>query len=321
MTDKSAAELEREAEATRARVVATAESIRGKMTPGQLFDEFTGHFSGGTGSEMLNNLKAQVRDNPLPLTMIGAGFAWLMLGRGASPGTADFGHATPRGWGERDGASGTGLAAMTSDTAASVTEAAGGAAETLSEMASRVAGTASGVASSAAATASDMANSAAATASDMANTASDTLTQSAATAADIATKARRSAQQLMEDQPFVLAAVGLAVGAAIGAMLPHTQIEDERLGGYGEKLRDKAEDAVEKGVDQAKQVAVEAYHTATDEAGRQASGEGTLADKVSKVVKSGAERTENTIRQRLARPEESGEAGVGQKSRGGKPKA
>ncbi|RWB50991.1 DUF3618 domain-containing protein, partial [Mesorhizobium sp.] len=84
MTKKSAAELEREAEATRARVVATAESIRDKMTPGQLVDELAGLFSGGAGAEMLANLKAQVRDNPLPLTVIGAGLAWLMLGSGAS---------------------------------------------------------------------------------------------------------------------------------------------------------------------------------------------------------------------------------------------
>ena len=83
MTDKSAAELEREAEAARARVANTAESLRSKMTPGQLIDEMTGMFSGGDSSAALNNLKAQVRDNPLPLTLVGAGLAWLMLGQGS----------------------------------------------------------------------------------------------------------------------------------------------------------------------------------------------------------------------------------------------
>ncbi|TGS54611.1 DUF3618 domain-containing protein, partial [Mesorhizobium sp. M1D.F.Ca.ET.183.01.1.1] len=71
MSDKSAAELEREAEAARARVVDTADSIRDKMTPGQLFDEFTELFAGGD-SQMLRNLKAQMRDNPLPLAVVGA---------------------------------------------------------------------------------------------------------------------------------------------------------------------------------------------------------------------------------------------------------
>lgn len=291
MTDKSAAQLEREAEATRARVVATAESIRGKMTPGQLFDEFTGLFADSGGSEMLRNLKAQVRDNPLPLTMIGAGLAWLMLGRGASAATPASGYATRRGSGQHDGALAE-MDAMTSDTAASVGEVAG-----------RAAGNVAGMASGAVGTVSDMASSAAGTVSDMASGAADTLTNSAAASADMATKAGRSAQQLMEDQPLAVAAVGLAVGAAIGAMLPHTQIEDERLGGYREQLRDRAEDALEQGIDQAKQVAAEAYQTASDEAGRQASNEGTVADKVSSVVRSTADTTDEAVRRKLSSSE------------------
>ncbi|MDG4902130.1 DUF3618 domain-containing protein [Mesorhizobium sp. M1A.F.Ca.IN.022.07.1.1] len=294
MSDKSAAELEREAEATRARVVATAESIRGKMTPGQLFDEFTGIFSGGAGSDMLHNLKAQVRDNPLPLTVIGAGLAWLMLGSGASAATAAPGYATRRGSDRHDGTSTAGTGAMTSDTYASV-----------GDMASGAAGTVSGMASSAAGTMSDMASSAAGSVSDLASGAAETLTNSATATADMATRATRSAQQLMEDQPLAVAAVGLAIGAAIGAMLPHTQLEDERLGGYREQLRERAEDALEKGVDQVKQVAAEAYQAASDEAGRQASSEGTLADKVSDVVKSAADKADEAVHRRLSDTEPS----------------
>ncbi|MDG4882761.1 hypothetical protein [Mesorhizobium sp. WSM4884] len=270
MTDKSAAELEREAEATRARVVATAESIRDRMTAGQLFDEFTGLFAASGGSEMVRNLKAQVRDNPLPLTVIGVGLAWLMLGRGTSAATLAPGYATHGGSGRHDGVSAAGMSAMASDTAASVGDAAG-----------EAAGSGSGMVSGAAGTMSDMASSAAGTVSDMAGGAAETLTNSAAAAADIAATARRSAYNLMEDRPLAVAAVSLAVGAAIGAMLPHTQIEDEQLGGYGDKLRDRAEDALETGVDQVKQAAAEAHLIADNEAGRQATSEGTLADKVS----------------------------------------
>ena len=86
MTDKSAAELELDAEAARAQVADTAESIRNKMSPGQLIDEFAGLFTGGDGAATLTTLKAQVRDNPLPLTLVGAGLAWLMLGGGTSAG-------------------------------------------------------------------------------------------------------------------------------------------------------------------------------------------------------------------------------------------
>ena len=89
MSDQSAVELEREADIARAKVSETAQSIRDKMTPGQLIDEFTGAFSGGDGSAALQNLKSQICDNPLPLTLVGAGLAWLMLGQGpSSNGTA-----------------------------------------------------------------------------------------------------------------------------------------------------------------------------------------------------------------------------------------
>lgn len=275
MTEKSAAELEREAEATRARVVSTADSIRDKMTPGQLFDEFTGLFRGGAGSDMVHNLKVQVRDNPLPLTVIGAGLAWLMLGSGASAGSDGM---RRRGPGLDHGAFGAGIGSTASDAAGSVAEAASGAAGTVSGMTSEAAGTVS----------------------DMASGAADALASSAAATADMATSVGRSAHNLLQDQPLAAAAVGLAIGAAIGAMLPHTEVEDERLGTYREKLRESAEDTLKEGLDAAKQVAAEAYQTASDEAGRQASGEGTLADKVSGVVKAAAEKTDESVREKLS---------------------
>jgi len=88
MTAKSAAELERDAEAARAEVVSTADSIRDKMSPGQLIDEFAGMFSGADGKGALSNLKNQVRDNPLAISLVGAGLAWLMFGQSASGAAA-----------------------------------------------------------------------------------------------------------------------------------------------------------------------------------------------------------------------------------------
>ncbi|MEI9425333.1 hypothetical protein O7A70_29670 [Mesorhizobium sp. Cs1299R1N1] len=276
MTEKSAAELEREAEAARARVVETAESIRGKMTPGQLLDEFTGIFSGGESSAMLDNLRTQVRDNPLPVTMVGAGLAWLMLGSGPSNGSrgpAAYAATTPPS--RRDEAEGAGLGSTLSETA-----------ESLSSAASSVGATISGAARGAA----------------------EGLTSNAAsagsTAGDMAAKASRSAQVLLNDQPLAVAAVGLAIGAAIGAMLPHTAMEDEQLGGYREKLRQSSESMLEQGVDQAKHVAADAYETIKQEAGRQDTQPGTVADQIGEIVKSAADTTEQSVRERISLPPE-----------------
>ena len=90
-----AAELEREAEAARARLSDTADQIRARMSPGQLMDEVLNQFRGGDGSEMLANLRGQARDNPMALALVGSGLAWLMMGsgshaHGASPRAASM---------------------------------------------------------------------------------------------------------------------------------------------------------------------------------------------------------------------------------------
>ncbi|MBZ9710898.1 DUF3618 domain-containing protein [Mesorhizobium sp. B3-2-1] len=276
MTEKSAAELEREAEAARARVVETAESIRGKMTPGQLLDEFTGIFSGGESSAMLNNLRTQVRDNPLPVTMVGAGLAWLMLGSGPSNGSnRPASYATPTPPSGRYEAEGGGLGSPLSDAAGSVSSAASSVGSTISSGAK---GIAEGLTSNAA--------------------------DAGSAAGDMAAKASRSAHELLNDQPLAVAAVGLAIGAAIGAMLPHTAIEDEQLGGYREKLRDTSEGMLEQGLDQAKQVAAEAYETIKQEAGRQDTQAGTVADQIGDVVQSAADSAERSVRERISPSEQ-----------------
>jgi hypothetical protein len=74
-----AEQLERETEQTRAEISSTLDELRACMTPGHVLDQMVDRVSGGTGAAFMRNL------NPLPVTLIGAGLAWLMLGsRGTS---------------------------------------------------------------------------------------------------------------------------------------------------------------------------------------------------------------------------------------------
>lgn len=51
-------------------------------------------------------------------------------------------------------------------------------------------------------------------------------------------RARDGFVRMQEEQPFLLGALGLALGAALGGALPRSQREDELIGKYGDQARD-----------------------------------------------------------------------------------
>jgi hypothetical protein len=66
-------QLEREAGQTRAQLSRTVEELRGRMTPGQMIDQLTNYAREGPAAEFRRNLAREVRENPLPLVLIGIG--------------------------------------------------------------------------------------------------------------------------------------------------------------------------------------------------------------------------------------------------------
>ena len=98
-----------------------------------------------------------------------------------------------------------------------------------------------------------------------------------------------------------MAALGMAVGTAIGAILPQTEIENEQLGAYRDRLLDDAEDVLDKGVEAARVVAGKAYATAKKAADseRLKGSDISVAEKVGKVVATVADEAEPDIREKL----------------------
>ncbi len=280
MTDKSAAELEKDAEVARAKVANTAESIRDKMSPGQLIDEFAGMFSGGDGQSALSNLKAQVRDNPLALSLIGAGLVWLMVGEPAS-------RAASSAWDSSTSqAKAPDRAAMRPDD------------HGRPEGNSDVWSTMSEAAGSVADTAKDAAGSVGAAASD----AVDRITGGiATTTANTTDRLRQGVQQGLQQEPLVLAALGFAVGAAIGGLLPHSKVEDEAVGEISDEVRGKAEEILQTGLETGKQVAAETFEALKEEADKQGltdTGASTVVEKIGDVAKAAASKAEKSLRER-----------------------
>src|SRR6266700_4369686 len=83
MTQRSE-QLKQEAEQSRAQLAETLEELRTRITPGQVLDQFVDYAGDSGAGECFRNLGRQAANNPLPVTLMGAGLAWLMLARKSS---------------------------------------------------------------------------------------------------------------------------------------------------------------------------------------------------------------------------------------------
>lgn len=76
--------LEQEARRVRARMTQTMEELRARITPGQMADQLADYARQGPAAQFIRNLGREVRENPLPLTLIAIGVAWLIVANGRS---------------------------------------------------------------------------------------------------------------------------------------------------------------------------------------------------------------------------------------------
>jgi|ERR1700730_7988664 hypothetical protein len=88
-------QLERKVHQARARLTETLEELRAGMTPGQVVDQFADYARKGPAAEFFRNLAREMRQNPLPLMLIGAGIAWLIIAS-SQPSRARGKHSTVR---------------------------------------------------------------------------------------------------------------------------------------------------------------------------------------------------------------------------------
>jgi hypothetical protein len=75
---KTADQIEREIHGTEADIERTIDLLQHKLSPGAVVDTLL-RASRENGAEFATNFGRSVRDNPLPITLIGTGLAWLML--------------------------------------------------------------------------------------------------------------------------------------------------------------------------------------------------------------------------------------------------
>ncbi len=260
---KSSAELEREVEHERNELTRTLDQMRSRVSPDQLMEQALDYARDAGGTEFARNLGRSVRDNPLPVLLVGAGIGWLMMSSRSGPPAARSGSTSDEMLGMRERASGLG---------AEASDRAGQAVDAASDMAS----SARNGLHSATDRAASAFDSASETGSAVANRARDTMQQTgdaarSAThhAAEYAHDARagvqRSISRLAKEQPLVLGAIGIAVGAAIAAMLPPSRIENRLMGPTRDALKGQVKRSVERQYEHARDVVEETAQDVSQE--------------------------------------------------------
>jgi hypothetical protein len=78
-------QLEREAETARTNLAADLDELRHRITPGQIVDEVADYARDTPVAEFARNLLRDLRENPLPLLVIGAGIAWSIFNSSRRP--------------------------------------------------------------------------------------------------------------------------------------------------------------------------------------------------------------------------------------------
>jgi hypothetical protein len=140
------------------------------------------------------------------------------------------------------------------------------------------------LAGTAAEQAQEMASDATAAVRSALNSVADTSMDAARTvrnkAADAADRTGKTILQTIEQNPLLVAGVGLLIGGLIASALPRSDFEDDLVGDASSAAKRKAQTAATKGFDAAKSAAGEIY----DEAARQAENEGLTTDGIGKAA-------------------------------------
>lgn len=272
-------DIEREAEASRRRLSSTLDELRDNLTPGHVVEELLDNAKDG-GASMLRALGKAARENPIPTLLIGTGCAMFLMGSGAATATSstsrsgrardDFERGGTRyrsderyGSSYDDRSDTAGLAAAAREKAGAAMESVSGtvasARDSVAEGMASARDSVTGVASDVSERAKRVAEGVGETyqaysgvAMDSARHAGERVKETVSRSSE---KMRENVNTLLNEQPLVLGAIGVAIGAAIGAMLPRTETEDRMLGETSDALKGTAAKIAGEQYDLAKETA------------------------------------------------------------------
>ena len=275
--DRSPDEIERDIRHTRDEVSSTLDAIQSKLTPGQMMDQALNYMRSSLPADFGRNLNESVRNNPIPVALVGIGLAWMMMSgrRGSMMGSSAMDGSSVGSSLGSSSMSSSSLGSMHSSSMHSSSmsdNSSGGMMQGMRDSAQHMADRTREMTGSA----RDRLTSTAAGARDsIASTAAgarDRMADIAHRSRDQMSRARAGMSQVIDEQPVVVGALGVALGAMLGAALPSTRQEDQLMGEMRDDLMARAgsmaRDYADRAAGQARNVsqqAAERMHRAVDE--------------------------------------------------------
>lgn len=171
-------------------------------------------YSKNGGREFASNLGDTVKANPMPTLLAAAGLVWLYANKDSTTRTQGLQDGSYDRADDNDADDDSGIRQRARDAREGLSAKAGDAKDR---------------------------------ASDAAHDAMDT-------ARDKSRRANEGFHHMLEDNPMAIGAMGIAVGALLGAMLPSTRKEDELLGETSDDLADEAKSLAKFGFNHATRV-------------------------------------------------------------------
>jgi hypothetical protein len=251
----------------------------------------------GSGRDFFDNLTQAVQDNPISAALIGMGSLWLLAGGGRTSLLGSGGKSIFR---SRDpaGASGQGAGWLRPSDAPVNADAMG-----VGSVGSRIDGVARNATTVVGEASAAVHRSASESASQAVNIVSSTYDAGRANtskALQSASDGLRGMQQILADtfeqQPLLLGAIGLAVGAGIAAVLPGTAAENRLMGDTSDVVKSEVKGSVNEKSRQAEVVArdiIQNVSTVPDAAGQALRD---VTDKLIRVADAGREEVVNQLK-------------------------
>ena len=292
--------LEREIEQDRRRIEERMDAIQAKMSPGQLLDEALNYAKSSGGGEYVSNLGNAMKTNPIPVALMGVGMAWLMANPGArshSPsrsshdeervyplapikgsvrrigpvqidGEYRYSHFSDEGGSrfkaltDQTGRRAGHFMDETGKTYRGFADATGQQMHDIRDEAGKLFDEASGWASKTWARVTSSASQATSSVKSGARSMGDGATAAGESMRGYANNLNENIAKHFQDEPLIGGALAFALGAAIGAALPHTRREDEAMGEAAEGVREQLSNTATDAMHKAEEVATDVYNKA-----------------------------------------------------------